>query len=259
MSINTNQLQNGATFLVRGKVGFSRITRKTTDQERAAANQRRAATAQATGKPSYPIDKNYTQLTIYDATVIAKDPSNPTIEEKYAAEHLYTSKADGYTGQCYNAINKGNTLPSVSRLVAPNVYQPIVPENELARGLDVTMVLRVFGGRAGMNNGVTLDRVLVNEQVVRYRDGFSDQVTNNLKNAYGITFMEPEKPLDNSANDEAEASAAPVDDGSDAAPVAPNAFSAPNVAPIGGPNDTPFSSAGDAGGYQFQPGAGRVY
>lgn len=240
-TITKNQLTAGNVFLVRGKVGFSRITRKTTDQERALANAKR----------TYPIDKNYTQMTIYDATVIAKDPQNPTLEERYAAENLYVSSIEGYTGQSFNAMSKGN-IPEVLILTGPNTYQPIKPEAELDSGLDVTLMLRVFRGKQFANQGVTLDRVLVNEPI-RYMSRRDDNKIVSELASYGIIYQKPEKPLDMDAAEE-EAATAPIND-EDATP-----FSAPgDNAPIGGPTDTPFSSQPN-GGYQFaSPTAGRVY
>jgi len=179
-TITTNQLNPGATYLVRGKVGFCRITRHTTDEERERANRMR----------THPIDRNYTTVTIYNAAVICRNPQNPTIEEQYANECLYLSSSPNYPGKNFNGINKSNRLPSVAVTDGPSNpgnYNWITPESELAPGLDVTLVMRVFTGKG--RNGVSLDTVLINENPVRYYGG--SELKQNLAE-YGITLPEKE-------------------------------------------------------------------
>ena len=72
------------------------ITNLLIDKEREAANQRR----------KHPIDKNYTTITLYNASVVARDPANPTVEERYAAECLYRSSSEDYPGNNFSAIKR---------------------------------------------------------------------------------------------------------------------------------------------------------
>lgn len=160
--ISNNDLGANTVYLVRGKVAYSHISRQTTDEERARANARR----------KYPIDKNYTFITLHSATVVCKDPQAPTVEERYAAQCLYqdtSSKRPGHPGFSFSAVNKSSLLPLVFVKVpgTENSYAPVQLERELDNDLDVTVVMRVFAARG--TKGVTLDRVLVNEPL-RYRD-----------------------------------------------------------------------------------------
>lgn len=156
-SIANNQLNPGATYVVRGQVGFSRVARQTTDAERERDNKNRM----------HPIDKNYTHITIYNAQVIPEDPQNPTIEDRYAVECLYRSSSANYPGNNFSAMNKSSKLPRVFVLnSATGQYDETKITNELAAGLNVMLVMRVFKGQG--NIGVSLDRILVTEPIKYY-------------------------------------------------------------------------------------------
>lgn len=266
-TIQSNQLTPGATYLVRGKVAFSRITRQTTDEERERENKRRM----------YPQDKNYTNMSLYDATVLAKDPQNPTIEEKYAAECLYRSASQNYPGNNFSAMNKTQKLPIVGELQGNNQYVEIKPQAELATGLDVTLVMRVYKPTGQRNNGVSLDRVLINEPV-RYYGGGSE--VDNALSDFGYTFVamppQEQKTADGVNTAAAEAAATENNDNSAFAPT--GAFAAANPAPAPAPTpmpqmapqqaapvappatDNPFSAYSPANnGMQFEPGTARQY
>lgn len=175
-TISVNSLEPDSTYLVRGKITFSRVSRQTTDDERAKANSQR----------KHPIDKNYTTVSICNAQILAKNPNDPTLAERYAAECLYQSSSPDNPGNNFTAMNKSHNLPRVAVVDpnSPNTYNEIALEGELAAGLDVTLVMRVFKG-AG-NNGVSLDRVLVNEPI-RYYQGFDKTVAEKLSD-FGITY-----------------------------------------------------------------------
>lgn len=271
-TIQNQQLTPGNIFLVRGQVGFSRLSRQTTDEERAKDNTRR----------THKVDKNYTNITIYNATVLAKDPQNPTLEERYAAESCYnSSRADDYPGLNYSAMNKSPKLPAIYVLrdeKNPGVYDPITLEGELQKGTDVTLALRVFQGQG--NNGISLDSVFINQESFQYYGNNA-----NLKNAlaeYGITFS-AQAPVQNAVPAE-DAQAAPqnVADAQQAIqpqqasqPVqqaAPqqtaNPFSSFGAVPQGQPGATPFdfgaqnnanAQAQNAQNVQFGVGPGRKY
>lgn len=273
-TINCNQLNPGAIYLVRGKVSFSRITRHTTDKERDEANKRRM----------HPIDKNYTTITLYDAVVLARDPQNPSIEERYASECLYKSSSQNYPNNNFSAINKSPNLPQIAVLEGNNQYKQIIPENELAQGLDVTLVMRVY--KTKMNNGVSLDKVFVNEPI-KYYTGNQKSVDNALA-GYGIVFQalpptaQTESQIDVA---EAEAAAAAPDDFAQEANFATNSFApmntptqqAPVMTPVSQPamqqaspymtspvpgNDNPFTSyqaMEQAAPMTFGPGPDRQY
>jgi hypothetical protein len=243
-TINNNQLEVGATYLVRGKIGFSHVAKPTTDEERTQANKRRM----------HPIDKNYTSISIFGAQVICRDPKNPSTEEKYAAECFYKSSSPAYPGNNFTAMNKSKNLPRIGvvNTATPNQYDEIsLNGKELAVGLDVTLIMRVFKGQG--NNGVSLDTVLVNEPV-RFFDGGSHGLNEQLS-AYGITFnalnpasVAPETtPASPEANPAATAAPVPAPETTPAPAPAPTA---PAVS-----DDNPFSSYGmDANNITFGAG-----
>ena len=179
-TITTNQLTPGRIFLVRGKVGFSRLTSRIEGEELQQDIQRRRS------KGWLPIEKPYTTITINQAEVIVKDRNNIQPEEQYAIESLYTSRSQrGQGGYSYTANNKGTrALPyiAVTRAGAQGVVDQIQPEGELANGLDVTLIMRVFKGKPNM--GVSLDGVIVNEPI-RY---FDNTRAGDGLDGFGITF-----------------------------------------------------------------------
>lgn len=179
-TITTNQLTPGRIFLVRGKVGFSRLTSRIEGEELQQDIQRRRS------KGWLPIEKPYTTITINQAEVIVKDRNNIQPEEQYAIESLYTSSSQrGQGGYSYTANNKGTrALPyiAVTRAGEQGVVDQIQPEGELANGLDVTLVMRVFKGKPNM--GVSLDGVIVNEPI-RY---FDNTRAGDGLDGFGITF-----------------------------------------------------------------------
>lgn len=251
-TVTNQQLTPDATYFVRGKIGFCRVTRLTTDDERERANQSRV----------HPITRNYTTVTLYEAQVLVTDPNNPTVEEIYAAESMYKNKnPQERPGLNFSAINKSSRLPRVGVLsptpTNPQNYKEIRPTAELAVGLDVTLVMRVFKGQG--NNGVSLDRVLVNEPI-RYFGG-SDQVDRAMSQR-GITFeslppenlaagdpgAEPDPPAEDPEVDTSSAFAPPAQAQAPAAAPAPNAgMPAPSAAPAGAfapaaSGDNPFTA-----------------
>jgi len=183
-TIRTNDLTAGATFLVRGKVAFSRVARQTTDEERQKSNEDR----KRKNPRAIDVNRNYTSITIHSATVLSKTPDNPSLEERYAQESCYmSSQTDKYPGLNFTAMNKSSNLPSIG-VVDPNkpdTYKAILLNGkELASGLDVTCVCRVFEGKNN-NKGVSLDTVLVNEPI-RYYEG-NRTIDKNLQE-FGIVF-----------------------------------------------------------------------
>ena len=208
--IKINDLTPDTTYLLRGKVAYSRVSRHTTDEERIKDNQRR----------TYKIDKNYTNITIYDVSILCKDPQKPTIEEQYAAECLYKSHVDKYTGKSFSALNKSENLPKVGVINDKGEYDSVKLQGELAQGLDVTIVMRVFKGKNSMNNGVSLDTILVNEPL-RY---FSNNVVEKDLEARGIIFHD-EKPMEAPKDDK------PVEDPQAEPQADANPFAANTAAP----------------------------
>lgn len=178
-TISTQSLTPGELFCVRGKLTYGRLAKQVDGEALEKDKQRRAA------RGMRPIERPYTSATITDAYVPLKDKNNPTLEERYAQESLYTSHANGSHGFNFSAVNRGNRLPwiGVRDPQDPFKVEQIVLPNELASGLDVTLVMRVFQGKP--NKGVTLDGVVLNEPP-RY---FASADPTASLNALGITFV----------------------------------------------------------------------
>lgn len=181
-TISTQSLTPGELFCVRGKLTYGRLAKQVDGEELEKDKQRRAA------RGMRPIERPYTSATITDAYVPLKDKNNPTLEERYAQESLYTSHANGSHGFNFSAVNRGNRLPwiGVRDPQDPMKIEQIMLPNELASGLDVTLVMRVFQGKP--NKGVTLDGVILNEPP-RY---FASADPTASLSALGITFIPAE-------------------------------------------------------------------
>lgn len=196
-TIRNNQLTPGKYYYVRGNVVFSRVGRPTRDDERKKRNE--------TSK--YPINNNYTYITICNATVICNDVKNPSVEEIYAKESLYGSSNPKITGKCFTGINKSTKLPGIRVLNEQTGEYDEYNLNgkELASGLDVIVVMRVFSGQG--NNGVSLDQVIVTEPVKFYQP--KNAAAEAVKRDLNIVFSAAE-PInaDDSPADEVEDEAA---------------------------------------------------
>lgn len=181
-TISTQSLTPGELFCVRGKLTYGRLAKQVDGEELERDKQRRAA------RGMRPIERPYTSATITDAYVPLKDKNNPTLEERYAQESLYTSHANGSHGFNFSAVNRGNRLPwiGVRDPQDPMKIEQLMLPNELASGLDVTLVMRVFQGKP--NKGVTLDGVILNEPP-RY---FASADPTASLSALGITFIPAE-------------------------------------------------------------------
>lgn len=178
-TVSTNQLTNGAYFAVRGNVSFSRIATRIEGDELEQDKQRRRA------RGWIPVERPYTTMTINNARVIYyHGPQNKRNEEIYAEESLYTSQRNAGAGFFFSAQNRGRKLPWVGVLDADGKTVNQVPnlEGELANGLDVTLIMRVFQGKP--NKGVSLDGVIVHEPI-RY---FNFEQPGNGLSELGLKF-----------------------------------------------------------------------
>lgn len=182
-TVRADQLTEGSVVTIRGKLAFARLTRRIEGEELAKANARRRQAGM-----KYDITSPYTTATISGgAQVIYADPDNPTLEEQYVAERCYTSKMKPEDGLSYSIDSKGNNLPIIGSPGEGGFVQDFSGQ-ELARGLDVTLVLEVYKARDQENRGLGLTHVLVNEAPRYYTPGGVDE--SQLK-ARGITLAQP--------------------------------------------------------------------
>ena len=178
-TVSANQLADNTTFLIRGRVLYSRIQSQVAGEELARQNQR------AMQQGRQPRNRPYTTLSICQAEVVRANPNAPMMnpEEIFATESLYTSTTQPNNGLCYSADNTGNYLPRlcvqegnmVTELSADEIH------GELDNGLLVTMVMRVYNS-GKPNKGITLDTIIVNEPIRFYQGGAAA----NLEK-YGLT------------------------------------------------------------------------
>lgn len=196
-TVSLNQVEPGTTFMVRGNLTFSRITSRIEGEELT----RRIDSARRNG--IIPIDKPHTTASINHARVVYTNvdqngnPVSKTLIEQYAEESLYQSSKNPQQGLHYNAYNKGTNLPNVGVLAEDGkTVNGVIPEHELANGLDVTLVMRVFKPKTQMNHGVCLEGVIVNEPI-RYYDG--NAMANSLSE-HGITWNPAPAPANQPAN-----------------------------------------------------------
>lgn len=186
-SISANQIAEGKSVLIRGKLSFARLTRTIDGEELVKSNQRKLANGMS------PIDKPHTTATITQAEVLFADPANPTLEEQFVSERRYLSKTHPDTGPNYSIDSKGTQLPVIAIPSAKNdgTYDQDVSGQELARDIDVTLVLRTYKPKNYNNRGLALEQVIVNEAPRYYAASAS---TEQLA-ARGIVFNAPPRAL----------------------------------------------------------------
>ena len=182
-SVSASELTEGNSVHVRGKLAFARLTRLIEGDELAKSDQRKVQNGMS------PVGRPPTTETLTEAQVVHADPANPTTEEQFVAERFYLSKKNPDSGANYSIDSKGNTLPVIAIPSDNGKYDQDLSGQELARGLDVTIVLRVYKPKNFANRGLALDQVIVNEEPRYYSVGVS---TTDLA-VRGIVFNEPPK------------------------------------------------------------------
>lgn len=174
---NYNAIEPNTIVLVRGKLAYSRLTRQIDGQELINDQQRRQQ------RGFIPINRPYTTATVNGAMIVPSNPNGQkTTAETIVEQGFYASKNANVQAQGYSftAYNKGRNLPWIAQMQGDKAIQ-IVPEGELASGLDVTLVTRIFRGKP--NNGLTVEGVIVNEPI-RYYSGSTAGLA-----SLGITFV----------------------------------------------------------------------
>ncbi|MEV0443570.1 hypothetical protein AB0I84_46745 [Streptomyces spectabilis] len=170
-SISASQITEGKNVFIRGKLGFAVLARLIEGAELVASDQRK------TTNGMNPVGKPHTTATIIHAEVQFADPNNPTLEEQFVSERRYDSPKRPETGPNYSIDSKGSTLPVI---VIPSpkgdgTYDQDESGQELAQGLDVTLVLRTYKPKNFNNRGLALEQVIVHEEPHYYNAGGIDQ------------------------------------------------------------------------------------
>ncbi|WP_030894286.1 hypothetical protein [Streptomyces sp. NRRL F-5053] len=186
-SVSASQLTEGTNVFIRGKLAFARLTSLIDGAELAASDQRKIQNGMS------PVGKPHTTATITNAEVVYADPAHPTVEEQFVSERRYTSKRNPDTGAHYSIDSKGTNLPiiAIPSKSGDGTFDQDSSGQELAKDLDVTLVLRVFKPANFANRGLALEQVIVNEPPRYYTAGVSsDELA-----ARGIVFNAPPKAV----------------------------------------------------------------
>lgn len=233
-TVSASQLRPNEIIVVRGKVSFSRLARVIEGEALAERIKN--------SKSQYPTTVPHTTISLFDAQVIPANPAAPTPEEIYVSEKFYTIKSGDNAGKTgFGLDNKGTFLPIVLEQDPdnPGQYRQLVLPQDLATGVDVTLVLNVFASGYS-NKGIGIQQVVLNEPVRYYASGID---TNQLA-ARGIIVNGPIAPVASADSPAAQAPAAPADastvineqglpmPGTLTAPAAPVAQPVAPVAPV---------------------------
>ena len=234
-NIRSNELTPGAFIVVEGEVEYSRLTRFLTEEElrQDQANRR--------NRGMIAIDKNYLTITINNARIVPSQASGQlTREEQYIAERFYTTQRT--PGVHYSIISKSNIFPRFLQVkinddgsIDKTHLEEKGANGELAQGLKVALMLRVFKPQNLSNRGIALDAVIAQEPIRYYQSGGA---VNHLA-AMGIIVDQ----LSEEERRKAQAHAMP------AAPASadPTAMSdIPVTQPVTPPIGNPYSSAAQA-------------
>ena len=196
-SIKLDSVQADTVVCIRGKVSFSKITAPFEGKALADRN------ARAQQKGMTPIDKPYTTLTLTNAFVVYKNANQPTLIEQWAEGALKIYAKNPAAGKYFTGINKGNNLPLVA-VVENGKATEVQPKGELANGLDVTLMMRVFQSNVldengNKHNGIYMHGILVNEPIRYYNSGKA--VMADALKAYGITFVSMNSQSESATNE----------------------------------------------------------
>lgn len=194
-SVNTNMLTTDETVMIDGKVSFSRISRKMNAKEIEAENARR----RANGNKMSPLDPNkpYSYIELYDVTVRTQNPNAPRLIETYISEHCFVTPNSKThpNSNCFMAKNSGNGVPTLCILQPDgvNTIQHYLTEGEeLAAGLQVSILCKVFDSKNSPNKGLALETVIITDPrgLVLYEKA----ATAEALAGYGYTYTETPKP-----------------------------------------------------------------
>ena len=191
--IQASQLNPGSTVIVKGLIGFSRLRSLMGPQEIIKMNQART-------RSMYKLDPNkpITRLNLHHAEVVYADPANPTIEEMFVNERMYTSSQRPERGVQYSIDNKGSVLPILGETQADGRVVQLKPENgnvpadsngrpaELANDQEVQVVLNVYA--TSQNPGVGIQMVVTTGPAKWFSFGIGNQ---DYLAQRGIVFAQP--------------------------------------------------------------------
>ena len=191
-SVTAEQLNEGAIVFVEGSLVYARVTRVIEGAELAASDARKAQNGMN------PVGRPHTTATIANAVVRCADPAKPTLEETFVAERCYSSAKHPEHGVTYSIDSKGTNLPviAIPSASGDGTYDQDLSGQELASGVKVTLVLRVYKPKNYAKRGLALEQVVVRETPRYFNAG--GVATNELA-ARGIVFNTPPRAMQSPA------------------------------------------------------------
>ena len=174
MTIAAENLTEGRTILVRGRTSYSRLAALIEGEQLTM----RVKQARERGS-LYPTTEPHTTISLINAQIMLDNPANPSLEEQFVQEKIYTAKSGDNAGKpAFSIDNKGSFLPIILEADPDGPagsYRQLVLERDLASDLDVTLVLETFASKSGhAKKGVGLRQVILNEPVRYYASGGLD-------------------------------------------------------------------------------------
>lgn len=194
-SITNKQINPNELVVVKGKLNYSRLAKQIAGEALAQEDARR----RQHGRPT--MGRPFTTITIDQAQIVPKNPSQLTPTEIYVQESFYTSEsARSQGGMSYTANNKSRFLPHIGLMdMNTGMINEIKLDGELDSGLDVIIVMRSFAGQQG-NNGVSLDWVITNELRYYARGGSIDSILGLIGAAGVKTIASEPKTIESGAS-----------------------------------------------------------
>lgn len=232
--ISPTQLKPGTYINLYGTIEFSHVTRLFEGQELAREQQRRQMNGMLIP------DKPFTSITISNPKVLASNPNGTkTLEEQYIEESFYNSKSNP-GAMMYNLDNKSTNFPRFYQVkvnddgTIDNKHVDEVPARaELAKGLKVILILRVFKPKNYPNCGISLDAIIAQEPIRYYQAGGAVSHLAQM----GITVSELSEDARESAAKQAQAQSN-TNIENDNNPVTGPVNAQPVQAPVGNPYAT---------------------
>ena len=185
MSIAAERLRENETLYMKGNLAYSRLSA----QIKGAELERRVAQAKARGQ-RYPTAKPHTTISIINPVVLPADPNNPTLEEQYLAEKIFTLKSGDNAGKkSFSVDNISNSLPQVFAPNAEGKHEQVMLTGDLDSGLEVILAIRTFKSPQYEKRGLSLDKVFVQEPLRYYQS--AGGIDTAALAALGITIEGP--------------------------------------------------------------------
>ena len=157
-TINLNQIEPNTIAMLNGKVSFSRIMSRIEGEELEKDIKRQRDFGR-----QFAVDKPHIKIQLFDAKVLINETTGKTKFDTFLEEHMFQSSQADKPGWSYSKEFTSSKLPKIIQKSDTGNHE-IEAKGELATGLDVTLVLRVFGSDKG-NNGYSLDAVIINEPI----------------------------------------------------------------------------------------------